>query len=133
MAFSTAYDARVVSVRDFDYVIPVHSSFHPAFKSAAKLRIQKMFPNFRKAIGQAFANRAASRVWGILIEDAGQPVCVVQNLACVVRNQSYRRLLRVDLNNHYPSNNPIIDTSFLTRNSRPIVGSAPETSTTTVQ
>jgi len=129
MAFSTTYDARVVSVRDFDYVIPVHCSFHPAFKTAAKNRIQKMYPNLRKAIGQAFANRAASRVWGILIEDAGQPVCVVQNLACVVRNQSYRRLLRVDLNNHYPSNDPLTDTSFLVRNIHRNGESAPGTST----
>ncbi len=129
MAFSSAYDARVVSVRDFDYIIPIHSTFHPAFKSAAKLRIQKMFPNIRKAIGQAFANRAASRVWGILIEDAGQPVCVVQNLACVVRNQSYRRLLRIDLNNHYPSNNRLTDTSFLVHNIHRSEVSAPETST----
>lgn len=134
MAFRSSYDARVVSVRDFDYVIPVHSSYHPAFKAAAKQRITKMFPHLKKALKQAFENRAAKSSWGILIEDAGQPVCVVQNLACVVKNQSYRRLLRVNLNDHYPTCNFIpADTSFLTRYNHPHEASVPETSATTEQ
>jgi hypothetical protein len=132
MAFRSSYDAHVVSVRDFDYVIPVHSSYHPAFKAAAKKRITKMYPHLRKALKQAFDNRAAKSAWGILIEDDGQPVCVVQNLACVVKNQSYRRLLRVNLNDTYPTKNFIsTDTSFLTRCSHLPVGSAPVTSTRT--
>ena len=130
MAFRNAYDARVVSVRDFDYVIPVHSSYHPAFKTAAKKRITQMFPHLKKAIKQAFDNRAAKSAWGILIEDAGQPVCVIQNLSCVVKNQSYRRVLRVNINDSYPTRNYIpIDTSFLTRNIHRNAVSAPETST----
>lgn len=134
MSFRNAYDARVVSVRDFDYVIPVHSSFHPAFKTAAKLRITKMYPHLQKALKQAFNNRAAKSAWGILIEDGGQPVCVIQNLACVVRNQSYRRVLRINLNDNYPIRNSApIDISFLTRCNRQHEVSAPETSTRTEQ
>lgn len=133
MAFRNSYDARVVSVRDFDYVIPVHSSYHPAFKTAAKKRITQNFPHLQKALKQAFENRAFKSVWGILIEDDGQPVCVVQNLACVVKNQSYRRLLRVNLNDSYPTRNFLpIDTSFLTRSIRQHEQPAPETSTTIV-
>ena len=133
MAFRNSYDARVVSVRDFDYVIPVHSSYHPAFKTAAKMRITKMFPHLQKALKQAFDNRAAKSSWGILIEENGQPVCVVPNLACVVKNQSYRRLLRVNLNDTYPTKNFIpADTSFLTRCNHLPVESAPGTSATTV-
>ena len=132
MAFRNSYDARVVSVRDFDYVIPVHSSYHPAFKAAAKKRITKMFPHLQKALKQAFDNRAAKSAWGILIEDDGQPVCVVQNLSCVVKNQSYRRVLRVNLNDTYPTKNFIpTDTSFLTRYSHQHEVSAPGISMTT--
>ena len=134
MAFRNAYDARVVSVCDFDYVIPVHSSFHPAFKAAAKKRITQMFPHLQKAIKQAFDNRAAKSAWGILIEDAGQPVCVIQNLSCVVKNQSYRRVLRLNLNDSYPTRNfTPIDTSFLTRCNRQREEYAPVTSTKTEQ
>jgi hypothetical protein len=102
MAFSNAYDARVLSVRDFDYVIPVHSAYHPTFKNAAKRRLMKNYPEFTQAIAQAFSNRAASNVWGILIEENGQPMVVVQNLGCKVRNNTFRRLLRVNVNASYP-------------------------------
>ena len=133
MSFRSAYDARVVSVRDFDYVLPVHSAFHPLFKTAAKHRLQKSYPTYANAIKQAFSNRAANGVWGILIEEDGQPMCVVQNLACAVRNMSYRRVLKINVNDHYPGNMIPIDTSFLTRNSHQSVGPAPETSRTTSQ
>jgi hypothetical protein len=133
MAFSTAYDARVVSVLDYDCELPVHSSFHPVFKTAAKRRLQKAYPDYARALTQAFNNRAAARTWGILIEADGQPMCVVQNLACVVRNPSYRRVLRVNINDTYPGNRLPIDTSFLERNSRLPEGSGPGTSTRTVQ
>lgn len=102
MAFSSTYDARVLSVLDFDYVIPVHSAYHPSFKVAAKKRLQKSYPKFSRALTQAFQNRAASNVWGIMIEEDGQPMIVVQNLACKVRNNSFRRLLRVNMNGSYP-------------------------------
>lgn len=130
MSFRSAYDARVVSVRDFDYAIPVHSSFHPLFKAAAKRRITKSFPAYAKALKQAFANRAATSAWGILIEEDGQPMCVVQNLACAVRNNSYRRVLKINVNDRYPSNSIIIDTSPPTRNTHWRVALGPETSTT---
>jgi hypothetical protein len=102
MAFSTAYDTRVHSILDFDYVMPVHSAFHPVFKNAAKRRLQASYPNYSRAIAQAFQNRASSRVWGILIEENGQPMCVVRNLGCHVSNQRFRRVLKVNLNAHYP-------------------------------
>lgn len=103
MAFNNAYDARVQSVLDFDYVIPVHSSYHPIFKAAAKRRLLRSYPHYSHAITQAFSNRAMKQVWGILIEKDGQPMCVFQNLACVVANQSYRRVLRVNLDESYPT------------------------------
>jgi hypothetical protein len=103
MAFNNAYDARVQSVLDFDYVMPVHSSYHPIFKAAAKRRLIRSFPDYAQAITQAFSNRAFKQVWGILIEQDGQPMCVIQNLACVVKNQSYRRVLRVNLDESYPT------------------------------
>ena len=102
MSFRNAYDTRVVSVLDFDYVIPVHSAYHPTFKNAARKRLQKSYPEFSRALTQAFNNRAASNVWGIMIEGNGQPMVVVQNLACKVRNDAFRRLLRVNINGSYP-------------------------------
>ena len=102
MAFRNAYDARVLSVLDFNYEIPIHSSYYPSFKVAAKRRLQKSYPEFSRALTQAFQNRAASNVWGILIEQDGQPMVVVQNLGCKVRNNTFRRLLRVDMNASYP-------------------------------
>jgi hypothetical protein len=102
MAFRNAYDARVLSILDFDYSIPIHSSYHPCFKNAAKKRLQKSYPEFNRALTQAFMNRAASNVWGILIEQDGQPMVVVQNLGCRVRNNAFRRLLRVNMNASYP-------------------------------
>jgi hypothetical protein len=102
MSFHDRFDVQVVSVRDFDYPIPVHSVFHPCLKTAAKRRLQKTFPGYAKALQQAFSNRAANNVWGILIEDGGQPMCVVQNLACGVPNSSYRRFLRVNVSASYP-------------------------------
>ena len=128
MSFRSAYDARVVSVRDFDYVLPVHTSYHPLFKAAAKRRITKAFPTYAKAIKQAFANKAATSAWGILIEEDGQPMCVVQNLACAVRNHSYRRVLKINVNEHYPINRITIDTSSPTRNTHWRVAHGPETS-----
>jgi len=103
MAFSTLYDARVQSILDFNYDVPIHSSFYPIFKNAARKRLQNAFPNVAHAIQQAFRNRAVNRVWGIIIENEGQPLCVVQNLACKVTNQSYRRVLRINMNDRYPS------------------------------
>jgi hypothetical protein len=102
MSFTNRFDAQVVSVRDFDYPIPVHSVFHPCLKTAAKRRLQKVFPRYALALQQAFKNRAANSVWGILIEDRGQPMCVVQNLACNIGNTSYRRFLRIDVSARYP-------------------------------
>ncbi len=102
MAFRNAYDTRVLSILDFDYVIPIHSSYHPSCKVAAKRRLQKSYPDFSRALTQAFQNRAASNVWGILIEQDGQPMVVVQNLGCKVRNNAFRRLLRVNMSASYP-------------------------------
>lgn len=102
MSFRNAYDARVLSVLDFDYAIPVHSAYHPTFKNAARKRLQKTYPEFTRALAQAFNNRAASNVWAIMIETNGQPMIVIQNLACKVRNNTFRRLLRVNINASYP-------------------------------
>jgi NAD-dependent oxidoreductase involved in siderophore biosynthesis len=103
MAFSTLYNARVQSILDFNYELTIDSSFYPLFKNAARKRLQNTFPNAARAIQQAFRNRAVTRVWGIVIENEGQPLYVVQNLACKVTNQSYRRVLRINMNDHYPS------------------------------
>lgn len=102
MSFRNAYDARVLSVLDFDYVIPVHAAYHPVFKNAAKKRLQKSYPEHARALTQAFSNRAVSNVWGVMIEENGQPMIVIQNLACKVRNNTFRRLLRVNVNASYP-------------------------------
>ncbi len=102
MIFRNMYDARVVSVQDYDVVLPVHSVYHPVCKTAARRRLIKAYPEYKKAIAQAFDNKAFKSSWGILIEDAGQPVCVFQNLSCVVKNMSFRRLLRINVNDTYP-------------------------------
>lgn len=133
MSFRNNYDARVISVLDFNYELPVHSVFHPVCKAAAKRRLIKMFPNYVKPLNQAFANRAAARVWGILIMDGGQPMCVVQNLACAVRDKSYRRVLRINVDAHYPGDPKPLDTSFLTRNIRLNEVCDPEISTMSAQ
>ena len=100
------YDARVVSVQDYDVVLPVHSVYHPVCKTAARRRLIKAYPEYKKAIAKAFDNKAYKSSWGILIEDAGQPVCVFQNLSCVVKNMSFRRLLRINVNETYPPRGP---------------------------
>lgn len=102
MSFRNSYDARVLSVLDFNYAIPVHSAYYPTFKTAAKKRLLKSYPQFTRALTQAFNNRAASNAWGIVIEENGQPMIVLQNLACKVRNESFRRLLRINMSASYP-------------------------------
>ena len=106
MIFRNQYDARVVSVQDYDVVLPVHSVYHPVCKTAARRRLIKAYPAYKKAIAQAFDNKAYKSSWGIVIEDAGQPVCVFQNLSCVVKNMSFRRLLRINVNDTYPPRGP---------------------------
>lgn len=108
MAFANLYGARVQSVQDLSYPIPVHTSFYPAFKTAAKKRIIKEWPAYSKIIKQAFKNSAADRTWGILLEKDGQPLLVIQNLSCIVRNSTFRRVLRINLNEAPVQRNPLV-------------------------
>lgn len=108
MAFANLYGARVQSVQDLSYPIPVHTTFYPAFKTAAKKRIVKEWPIYSAVIKQAFKNSASDRVWGILLEKDGQPLLVIQNLSCIVRNSTFRRVLRINLNEAPVQRTPLV-------------------------
>ena len=108
MAFANLYGARVQSVQDLSYPIPVHTTYFPAFKNAAKKRILKEWPTYGTVIKQAFKNSAADRTWGILLEKDGQPLLVIQNLGCVVRNNNFRRVLRINLNEAPTQRRPLV-------------------------
>lgn len=108
MAFANLYSAHVQSVLDLSYPISVDSSFYPTFKKAAKQRILKQWPQYDRALKQAFSNRASNSSWGIVLEENGQPMLVIQNLACRVRNSNFRRLLRINLNDAPTQREPLV-------------------------
>ena len=129
MHFRNNYDARVVSVRDFDVILMVNSVYHPAFKVAARRRLIRSYPQYAQALKQAFNNKGFKSSWGIVIQDAGQPVLVLQNLACDVKNTSLRRLLRINVNDTYPPRATVpTDTSLPVHNTPTNEGFAPVTS-----
>lgn len=129
MIFRNNYDARVVSVRDFDTVLTVSAVYHPCFKVAARRRLIHSYPQYAQALKQAFDNKGYKSSWGIVVQDAGQPVLVLQNLACDVKNSSFRRLLRINVNDTYPPRAQVpTDTSLPIHNIQTNEGSAPVTS-----
>lgn len=71
----------------------------PQFADAAQQRIMKANSSYAAAIDHAFKTAAMQRVWGILLECDGQPMFVAQNLACRVRNSTFRRILKIDISN----------------------------------
>ena len=129
MLFRNNYDARVVSVRDFDVVLTVNAAYHPLFKVAARRRLIRSYPQYSQALRQAFDNKGFKSSWGIVVQDAGQPVLVLQNLACDVKNTSFRRLLRINVNETYPPRAQLpTDTYPPVHNTPTNEGSAPVTS-----
>ncbi len=89
---------RVVSVQDLPYALSPSSAYHPLCKAAALKRLSSQYPNLAIPLTTAFHRKAHRSSWGIVIEKDRQPLLVVQNLARVVRNDSFRRVLRIDLN-----------------------------------
>ena len=89
---------RVVSVQDLSYVPSPVNAYHPLFKAAALKRLSTAYPNLAVPLAAAFSRKAHRTSWGIVIEKDNQPLLVVQNLGRVVRNDSFRRVLRIDVN-----------------------------------
>ncbi len=89
---------RVVSVQDLPYALSPSSAYHPLCKAAALKRLSTHYPNLAVPLAAAFGRKAHRSSWGIVLEKDNQPLLVVQNLARVVRNDSFRRVLRIDLN-----------------------------------
>jgi hypothetical protein len=112
MIFRNNYDARVVSVRDFDTVLTVSSVYHPLCKVAARRRLIRSYPQYAQALKQAFDNKGFKSSWGIVIQDAGQPVIVLQNLACDVKNSSFRRMLRINVDDTYPPRATVLTDTY---------------------
>lgn len=88
---------RVISVQDLSYVPSPSNAYHPLFKAAALKRLSTAYPNLAVHLAAAFSRKGHRTSWGIVIEKDNQPLLVVQNLGCVVRNNSFRRVLRIDL------------------------------------
>jgi len=89
---------RVISVQDIPYALSPSSAYHPLCKTAALKRLSAHYPNLAAPLAAAFSRKAHRSSWGIVLEKDGQPLLVVQNLARVVRNDSFRRVLRINLN-----------------------------------
>ena len=89
---------RVVSVQDLSYSLSPVNAYHPLFREAALKRLSAAYPNLAVPLAAAFRRKAHESSWGIVIEKDNEPLLVVQNLGRVVRNDSFRRVLRIDVN-----------------------------------
>lgn len=93
-------NSRVVSVLDLDYELPIHSFYTPALRKGAVKRLIRSYPEYAECIRQALLQRNAGHVWAVVLEKDNMPVLVLRNLACNVTRSTFRRVLRVDLNEH---------------------------------
>ena len=90
--------SRVISVLDLDYELPTHSFYMPCLRRGAIKRLARAYPLYARIIRQALLQRNAGHVWAIVFEKDNMPAIVLRNLACNVSRSTFRRVLRVDLN-----------------------------------
>jgi hypothetical protein len=91
---------HVISIRDVDYELVSHTSYHPAFLDpVAKSRILESYSSlpdeWRRKLEQGLTNQAAARVWAVVLEHHCSPVAVIRNLACTRTSMPYRRIYRI--------------------------------------
>jgi hypothetical protein len=90
--------SRVVSVNDLPYNLHATNAYHPLCKDAALRRLSSAYPALASPLSSAFGRQAHRSSWGIVIERSGTPLLVLQNIGLSVRNNAFRRVLRVDVN-----------------------------------